>query len=47
MFDPPILSGANIFVIIAVCLIAVGAAITAVDIYQSTAPKKKEQSKKD
>lgn len=40
MFDPPITSGANIFIIIAVCLIAAGAAIAAVDVYKNTLHKK-------
>ncbi len=34
MFDPPISSGANLFIIVAVALIAVGAAIVAVDVYK-------------
>ena len=42
MFDPPIGSGANIFIIIAVCLIAAGAAIAALDVYKSALPKKKD-----
>ncbi len=46
MFDPPISSGANIFVIIAVGLMAIGAAITVVDIYQSTVKKSKEHPDK-
>ena len=46
MFDPPITSGAEIFIIIAVCLIAAGAAIAAVDVYKNTLPKKKSPSKK-
>ena len=45
MFDPPITSGANLFIIIAVCLIAAGAAIAAVDVYKSTMPKKKKAEK--
>lgn len=46
MFDPPISAAANIFVIITVCLIAVGAAITVVDVYKSTVQKKKQSSEK-
>jgi hypothetical protein len=46
MFDPPITTAANIFVIVAVCLIAVGAAITVVDIYKGTVQKKKQASEK-
>lgn len=42
MFDPPITSGANMFIIIAICLIAAGAAIAAVDVYKNTLPKKKK-----
>lgn len=45
MFDPPITSGANIFIIIAVCLIAAGAAIAAIDVYKNTFPKKKNSEK--
>jgi len=45
MFDPPITSGANIFIIIAVCLIAAGAAIAAVDVYKNALPKKKSPDK--
>lgn len=45
MFDPPITSGANIFIIIAVCLIAAGAAIAAIDVYKNTLPKKKDSEK--
>jgi len=46
MFDPPITSGANIFIIIAVCLIAAGAAVAVLDIYRNTIPKKKDTEKK-
>ncbi len=42
MFDPPISVGANIFVIISVCLIAIGAAITVVDVYKVSIPKKRK-----
>ena len=45
MFDPPITSGANIFIIIAICLIAAGAAIAAVDVYKNALPKKKKTGK--
>lgn len=46
MFDPPIASGANIFIIIALSLIALGAATVAVDVYKS-AFKSKEESEDD
>ena len=46
MFDPPITTGANLFIIIAVCLIAAGAAIAVVDVYKNALPKKKGQEKK-
>lgn len=36
MFDPPISSGANLFIIVAVTLIAFGAAIVAIDVYKET-----------
>lgn len=36
MFDPPISSGANLFIIIAIGLIALKAAIVAVDVYKTT-----------
>jgi len=42
MFDPPISTGANIFIIIAVCLIAAGAAIAAIDVYKNTLSRKKK-----
>jgi len=45
MFDPPISSGANIFIIIAVCLIAAGAAIAVLDVYKNALPKKKDSKK--
>ena len=47
MFDPPISSGANLFIIIAVALIAFGAALTLVDVIKSgTLDKEKEEEKK-
>ena len=46
MFDPPITSAANIFIIIALSLIAAGAAIIAVDVYKNTFSKK-EKSEED
>jgi hypothetical protein len=46
MFDPPITSGANIFIIIAVCLIAAGAAVAVLDVYKNTLPKKNKSDKK-
>ncbi len=45
MFDPAISSSANLFVIIAVALIAFGAAVTAVDVYKSNS-KNKDADKK-
>lgn len=45
MFDPPIGSGANIFIIIAVCIIAVGAASTVLDIYKKNSSKNKAKKK--
>ena len=45
MFNPPISVAANIFVIIAVCLIAIGAAITVVDVYKDTISKKRKTGK--
>jgi hypothetical protein len=35
MFDPPISSGANLFIIVALAVIAFGAAIVAVDVYKT------------
>lgn len=46
MFDPPITSGANLFIFIALGLIASVAAIIAVDVYKSTFLKK-EDSEED
>lgn len=46
MFDPPITSGANLFVIIAVCLIAAGAAIVTIDVYKNALLSKKKKDKK-
>lgn len=46
MFDPPITSGANLFIIIAVVIIAAGAAIVAIDVYKDLLFKK-EKSKKE
>ena len=46
MFDPPISSAADIFIIITVILIAAGAAIGTVDVYKSTIFKKKTSEKK-
>lgn len=45
MFDPPITAAANIFIIIAVCVIAIGAAITVVDVYKDSMPKKRKTGK--
>ena len=45
MFDPPITAGANIFIIVALCLIAAVAAISAVDVYKNAFPKKKKSEK--
>jgi len=47
MFDPPITSGANLFVIIAVCLVAAGAAIVTIDIYKSAILSKKKKAEKE
>jgi hypothetical protein len=47
MFDPPIASGANIFIIISVCLIAAGAAIVTIDIYKNTILSKKKKAEKE
>ena len=46
MFDPPITSGADMFIFIALGLIAAVAAIVAVDVYKSTFLKK-EDSEED
>ena len=46
MFDPPISSAAEIFIIISVILIAASAAIASVDVYKSTIFKKKTSEKK-
>jgi hypothetical protein len=46
MFDPPITSGANLFIFIALGLIAAVAAIIAVDVYKTTFLKK-EDSEED
>lgn len=40
MFDPPITSAADIFIIVAVCLIAAVAAGTVLDIFKNVGPKK-------
>jgi hypothetical protein len=45
MFDPPIGSGANLFIIITVLLIAAGAAIAAVDVYKDIIQSKQEKEK--
>jgi len=46
MFDPPISSAADIFIIISVILIAAVAAIVSVDVYKSTIFKKDTSDKK-
>lgn len=46
MFDPPITAAADIFIIITVGLIAIGAAIAAVDVYKNSIPKKNTPNKK-
>jgi len=46
MYDPPILSGANIFITIAVLLIAAVSAVIALDVYKNTVGKKKPSDKK-
>jgi hypothetical protein len=46
MFDPPISSGANLFIIIAVILIGFGAAVIAVDVYKDLILKKIKDKKK-
>ncbi len=46
MYDPPILSGANIFILVAVSLIAAVAAVLVVDIYKTAIYKKKPSDKK-
>ena len=46
MFDPPITSGANLFIIIAVILIGFGAAIVAVDVYKDLILKKVKGKRK-
>ncbi len=43
MFNPPIASGANIFIIITVILIAAVAAVAVIDIYKNAAPIKKKR----
>lgn len=45
MFDPPISVAANIFVIITVCVIAIGAAIIVVDVYKNAILKNKNSNK--
>ena len=45
MFDPPITTGANVFIIVAICLIAAVAAIAAVDVYKNAFPNKKKTEK--
>ena len=47
MFNPPIGSGANLFIIITVVLIAAIAAVAVLDIYKKTAIKKKDSSGKE
>jgi hypothetical protein len=42
MFDPPITSGANLFIIIALGLIAAVVAIVAVDVYKNVFSKKED-----
>lgn len=46
MLDPPITDAANIFIIISVGLIALGAAIAVIDVYKNTILKKKTSNKK-
>lgn len=43
MFDPPISSGANMFIIIALGLLAAVAAIIVVDVYKNTFLKKEDR----
>jgi hypothetical protein len=43
MFDPPISSGANMFIIIALGLLAAVAAIIVVDVYKNTFQKKEDR----
>lgn len=47
MFNPPIASGADLFIYIAIALISAGAAIVTVDIYKSPFLKKKEADEKE
>lgn len=42
MFDPPITSGANLFIIVALAGIAFAAAIVAVDVYKTLLHKDDE-----
>jgi len=47
MFDPPIASGANLFIIIALVILAAGAAVVAVDVYKDLIFKKDKAKKED
>ena len=47
MFDPPITTGANLFIIISVLVIAAGAAIVTIDIYKNTILSKKKKAEKE
>lgn len=42
MFDPPITSGANFFIIISLVLIAAVAAVVAVDVYKNVFSRKED-----
>lgn len=44
MFDPPITSAANIFIIIAIGLISLGGAVAAVDVYKNAFTNKKKST---
>ncbi len=46
MFNPPISSGADLFIYVAVILISVGAAIMATDVYKTFPIKKKDVEEK-
>ena len=45
MFDPPITSGANLFIIVALTIIAAGAAIVALDVYKDLIFKKDKSTR--
>ncbi len=47
MFDPPITSGANLFIIIALGVISLVAAVVATDVYKNFFVNKKEQEERD